>query len=175
MSEPFLNRLKNECELPAGWAWVTDLEKMTAVCSIFIDKAENMSIKTVKLVNENEISFLLNGKRIQPPSLPLQVQNFNELKAAIFGFDQLVICVGIVGDKTLVATANRCKSVQTSNDEIRAKGCFGVSKKEVCTICNKLLHYLKFRMKNEKPQPRNSTKMQTLERCKRRLTNKNQV
>lgn len=136
-----------------------------------------MIIKIVEIVSENEISFILNGKRIQPSDLPLQIENSLELlKAVIFQFDKLVICNGVVGDESMFAMAKQCNSAQTSNNEIRAKGCLGVSKNGVCKVCYRLLHYLKQKIKTSVPaKPQKSNIMRSLKRSNLRLTRKRQV
>ena len=101
LTDDFLARLKTECKLPSGWSWTIDSESHTALTSRFEMKEQRMTIKTVRLVNEQHIAFLLNGEPVQPVGLPSQFQTINLLEAVIVQFDALKVCNGVIGD-------NRC-------------------------------------------------------------------
>ena len=170
LTDDFLARLKTESKLPSGWSWTIDSESHTALTSRFEMKEQRMTIKTVRLVNEQHIAFLLNGEPVQPVGLPSQFQTINLLEAVIVQFDALKVCNGVIGDKSLFEMAKNCATVVRKNNAIKANNCLGIAnaKGEICRVCCKMRSYLKARIEGVKKSPKiaKNDKVKSLKRSK---------
>lgn len=136
-----------------------------------------MVIKTVRIVNEQHMAFLLNGEPLHPSGLPSQFTTIKILEAVIGKFDTMKVCNGVIGDKSLFQMAKTCSFAVTKDNIIKANSCLGVANGDICRVCGKLRSYLKARIEGKKKtsKKQRNDKVKSLKRTKQVLMKHGQV
>ncbi len=142
-------------KLPSQSSWVWSLNKKDNIlcCSnCSLSRGGSFIIKTVRIISESEISFLINGNTIPPiNNVALNFTTYQELSALICSFNVKRYCEGIRHPSLKnVKVSDRVSGVKDTSGKWRSKHCAYITDSiyqtvDTCSKCNLFKKYLQRR------------------------------
>lgn len=166
-------------KLPSQFSWAWSLNKKDNILSCSncsLSRHGSFIIKTVRIISENSVSFLLNGNTIAPKDVALNFSTYQELSALIHSFSEKRYCEGIPQSSLKdVKVSGRVSGVQDVSGRWRSKHCMYLVDSiyktvETCSMCKKLKKYWKKTSTNVSKKKEDKEKArQTLRMYRRRI------
>ncbi|EFX74165.1 hypothetical protein DAPPUDRAFT_307489 [Daphnia pulex] len=142
-------------KLPSQSSWVWSLNKKDNIlcCSnCSLSRGGSFIIKTVRIISESEVSFLINGNTIPPiNNVALNFTTYQELSALICSFNVKRCCEGIRHPSLKnVKVSDRVSGVKDTSGKWRSKHCAYITDSiyqtvDTCSKCNLFKKYLQRR------------------------------